>query len=77
MTTNLTPWTSVELFDSNNAPVSAESIAGRRALAQFRSTGTMRDMFFDRVGGDHERDDDASTWGPESAAAIDWTGFDA
>lgn len=68
-------WTNVEMFDAGNNVVSPESDAGRRALAQFRATGTMRDVFFARVGGDHETEDDASTWGPPNAASIDWSGF--
>lgn len=46
-----------------------------RALEEFRRTGGIAGVFFDYFGLPHENPEDASTWGPESPDAVDWTGF--
>lgn len=68
-------WTKLTMFaayDSTLRPTEGERVA---ALREFRARGCVRDWCFERVGGEHERDDDQSTWGPASVDAVDWTGF--
>ena len=46
-----------------------------RCLAEFRRSGGMSTVFFHRLGLPHEDPQDESTWGPESAESVDWSGF--
>lgn len=68
------PWQSLSLFDSDNDAISAPERI-HRALAEFRETGGMRGVFFNRMDLAHENAEDASTWGPASADDVDWSGF--
>jgi len=62
------------IFDAEDHELTGED--RRKALVDFRLTGTMFGAFFARTGGAHEDPEDPSTWGPETAADVDWTGFD-
>ncbi|MFO7173942.1 MAG: hypothetical protein DIU70_013430 [Bacillota bacterium] len=48
-----------------------------KALREFKETGSIFGVFFERMNLPHEDPEDASTWGPESPADVDWTGFPA
>lgn len=63
------------VIDSEDHEITGED--RRKALVDFRLTGTMFGAYFERTGGPHEDPEDASTWGPETPAHVDWTGFDA
>lgn len=63
------------LFDAERNKLVGDERAA--ALREFRETGTMLGVFFGRVGGSWEVKGDPSTWGPETVADVDWTGFDA
>lgn len=75
MTKSTIHHSALTVFDSEGQELTGW--ARRKALVDFRLTGTMFGAYFERVGGDWEDEDDASTWGPETAADVDWTGFDA
>lgn len=70
-------WTVLQLFDKDNDPVETTSERGISALQEFRETGSINGVFFQAIGADHEDPDDASTWGPQTPADVDWTGFPA
>lgn len=69
-------WTKLEMHNAadNRMPDAEERIA---ALTEWRTRGSILEWTFGRMGGAHERDDDASTWGPETASDVDWSGFDS
>ena len=67
-------WSKLALFDLDNRPIT-DSERVRAALEEFRRTGAMGGVFFERLGLPHEDEEDASTWGPESPEHVDWTGF--
>lgn len=71
--TTMTRWTTLELVDGDGSDLTG----GRRiaALREYRATSAINGVFFARTGLPHEREDDASTWGPQSPAHVDWTGF--
>lgn len=68
-------WRELELFDRDNDDIVDEA-ERRQYLEEFRRTGTIHGAFFHRIGADHEDPEDASTWGPTSPEAVDWSGFD-
>lgn len=74
-----TLWSDIELHDSDGDvySVSKNPETFRREMRRFRDDGEMNDLFFPFGGEPHEDRDDASTWGPQSADEIDWTGLDA
>lgn len=68
-------WQDLALTDRDNDPVTdPERI--RAALTEFRETESINGYHFERIGADHENEDDASTWGPPSPDDVDWTGFE-
>jgi len=67
-------WSELALFDLDNRPIT-DFERVRAALEEFRRTGAMAGVFFERLGLPHEDEEDASTWGPESPETVDWTGF--
>lgn len=67
-------WSELALFGRDNQPINDEEQV-RKALDEFRRTGAMNGVFFERLGLPHEDEEDASTWGPESPEHVDWTGF--
>ncbi len=48
-----------------------------RRLESFRQSGQMWGAIFPYGSESHEDSEDESTWGPESPAHVDWTGFSA
>ena len=69
----LTPWQTLVLRDGDGDEIQGERRVA--ALQEFRRSGSIHGIFFDRIGAPHEAEDDASTWGPESPRHVDWTGF--
>lgn len=66
-------WNELRLTDTNNDEITGQQRL--EALSEFKATETMDGFFFAPIGAPHEIEDDASTWGPESPAAVDWAGF--
>ena len=67
-------WSELALFGRDNQPINDPEQV-QEALSEFRRTGAMNGVFFERLGLPHEDEEDASTWGPESPEHVDWTGF--
>src|SRR5690606_24496118 len=67
-------WSELALFGRDNQPINDPEQV-QEALSEFRRTGAMSGVFFERLGLPHEDEEDASTWGPESPEHVDWTGF--
>lgn len=67
-------WSELALLGRDDQPITDPEQV-RAALDEFRRTGAMNGVFFDRLGLPHEDEEDASTWGPESPEHVDWTGF--
>lgn len=67
-------WSELALFGRDNQPITDPEEV-REVLSEFRRTGAMNGVFFERLGLPHEDEEDASTWGPESPEHVDWTGF--
>lgn len=68
-------WTKLSMFsaaDRNRKPDAEERVA---ALREWRERGSILEWCFGRTGGEHEREDDQSTWGPASVDDVDWSGF--
>jgi hypothetical protein len=66
-------WDDLKVIDSDENTIKGEDRIA--ALRDFKATGTMDGLFFEFGGAAHENREDASTWGPKSPAAVDWTGF--
>lgn len=67
-------WSELTLIGRENQPITDPEQV-QEALEEFRRTGAMSGVFFERLGLPHEDEEDASTWGPESPETVDWTGF--
>lgn len=67
-------WSELALFGRDNQPITDPEEV-REVLSEFRRTGAMNGVFFERLGLPHEDEEDASTWGPEAPEHVDWTGF--
>jgi hypothetical protein len=67
-------WAALRLFygDRDAQLPPRETLA---ALHEYRRTGGIDGVFFAAIGAAHEVADDASTWGPQSPAHVDWSGF--
>lgn len=68
-----THWTALTVLDET-ALHDVDPVTRLRKLAEFYRTGGMRGCFFEYTGTPEEREEDASTWGPASPDAVDWTG---
>ncbi len=67
----------VRCFGDQHGPDGATLDGAARAalLTEFRRTGAMLGAVFGRTHEEHEDAADPTTWGPASAADVDWTGF--
>ena len=68
-------WSGLEVFDTNNNQVPAFGEEWFTVLERFKNTGDIEGFFFRKVGFPYEDEDDARTWGPQSPAGVDWSGF--
>lgn len=67
-------WSSLTLLDPDMQEI-GDGATRMSCLAEYRATGSMYTVFFERIGAPHEDAEDPSTWGPQSPDGVDWTGF--
>lgn len=69
-------WATLYIGDCEGQPIAFGNCPVRiEELNKFRKHGYMDGLFFGQCGLDHEIEDDMSTWGPQSADQIEWSGF--
>lgn len=71
-------WRRLELFypygDQEDDAVT-DIVEKHQYLQEFRETGRIVGVFFERINAPHEDPEDPRTWGPKSPKNVDWFGF--